>query len=368
MTVHIEAASLRGFVVEVFQACGLERDAAQTAADVVCYADEHGFTTHGTNALANIYAPRLRDGRIAPVTPSEVATDAGAVAVVDGNGGLGLLAMTAATDLAGRKAKTHGIGMVAVRGSNHFGSAGFYAQRLTQQGLIGMALTNCGPQGVAPPLGGALRMLGTNPLSAAVPSGEHPPFVLDMSTTAVATGKIQAAQLRGDEVPPGWLFSQDGSAVTDPSRYYDGTADVAWLGGPLATGGAKGFGLALLVDILCGPLAGAAFGPNRHALNEEASQADSNVGHVAIAIDPAAFGAASDFSGGMNELLGTLRACPPAVDGRPVTYPGAPEAGHAARSLAEGVELPDAVAAKLRSLAAELSVTEPVGLTSAVPA
>ncbi len=97
-------------------------------------------------------------------------------------------------------------------------------------------------------------------------------------------------------------------------------------------------------------------------------QADSNVGHVAIAIDPAAFGTASAFTSGMDELLSTVRACPPAVDGRPVTYPGAPEAARAARSLAEGVELPDAVATRLRALAAELSVAEPAGLVSVAAA
>ncbi|MFD0412825.1 Ldh family oxidoreductase [Streptomyces sp. NPDC127108] len=367
MSVLVQASDLRRFVTEVFAACGLETASAAAAADVVCYADEHGFTTHGTNALFNIYAPRLRDGRISAHAKAEVDRDAGAIAVINGNGGLGLLAMTAATDLAAHKASTHGIGMVAVHGSSHFGSAGFYSQRLSEQGLIGFALTNCGAQGVAPPLGGTVRMLGTNPLSVAVSSGEHEPFVLDMSTTVVATGKIAAAKTRGAELPEGWLYDSDGQAVTDPQRYFDGTADVAWLGGPLTTGGAKGFGLGLLVEILCGPLAGAAFGPTRKVLNGEPLP-DTDVGHVAIAIDPAGFRAPEAFAAGIDELLGTVRDCPPTRPGGKVAYPGAPEAARRARSLAHGVELPDAVAADVRALAADVGVAEPKALTTEVPA
>jgi LDH2 family malate/lactate/ureidoglycolate dehydrogenase len=250
--------------------------------------------------------------------------------------------------------------VVLVRNSNHFGSAGYYSLRLARAGLVGLVMTNCGPQGVVPPLGGSVRLLGTNPLSAAVPTGEKAPFVLDMSATVVATGKLAAARAAGSPVPPGWLIGRDGSDVTDPGAYFDQTADVAWLGGRLATGGAKGYGLALLVDLLCGPLAGAAFGPRREALDGEPVE-DTDVGHLALAIDPAAFGPVDTFRAAVDELLGTVEDCPPAGE-RVVTYPGAPEARMAGEAVALGVALPPAVVAKLTDLGQSLGVPLPAEL------
>lgn len=363
MTTRVGLNQLREFVTEVFVRCGLDHTAALAAAKVVCYADEHGFTTHGCNALANIYAPRLRDGRIDADARPTVVTESTAGAVIDGNGGLGLLAMTAAADLAGRKAREHGVGLVLVRGSNHFGSAGYYSLRLAKAGLVGLVMTNCGPQGVVPPLGGTVRMLGTNPLSAAVPAGEHPPFVLDMSATVVATGRLAAARAAGQDVPAGWLIGRDGSDVTDPAAYYDGTADVAWLGGRLPTGGAKGYGLALLVDLLCGPLAGAAYGPRTEALGGEQAE-DRDIGHLALAIDPGAFGPVEPFRAAVDEMLGTVQACPPAGE-RAVTYPGAPEARLASQAVALGVALPAAVLARLTDLGSSLGVPLPAELVAA---
>jgi len=377
MTARVDLGELRALVTAIFLRCGLDAGSAAPAADVVCYADEHGFTTHGCNALVNIYAPRLLDGRIDAHARTTVVRRAPAGVVLDAHNGLGLLAMTDAVDAAAGLACTSGVGLALVRGSSHFGSAGFYSLRLARAGLVGLAMTNCGQQGVVPPLGGAVRMLGTNPLSAAVPAATWPPFVLDMSATVVATGKLAAARAERRAVPPGWLVGRDGSDVTDPAAYYDETADVAWLGGRLATGAAKGYGLALLVDLLCGPLAGAAYGPRRSLLADGhngtgggrgtgdghggGKAEDRDVGHVALAIDPAAFGRASSFADAVDEVLSTVAACPPA-NGGTVTYPGAPEAARAADSAANGVALPPTVAAAIAALATDLGLALPAGL------
>ncbi|MGH8897242.1 MAG: Ldh family oxidoreductase [Egibacteraceae bacterium] len=366
MTTRVTPAQLRDLARDVFARCGLTDDDARTAADVVCYADRHGFATHGVNALVAIYAPRLRDGRINPAAEPQLVCETPAVAVLDGDGGLGLVTMTAAIDVAARKARQHGAAAVAVRNSSHFGAAGYYTHRLATAGLIGMAMSNCGEQGVVPPLGGALRMLGTNPLSAAVPASRLAPFVLDMSTTAVAAGRLNAARRDGHQVPVGWLVGHDGGDVTDPAAFYEGSADLAWLGGRLATGGAKGYGLALLVDLLCGPLAGAAHGPRSELLTSHGSPAeDRDIGHLALALDPAAFGDPSAIADRAQELLGVVAACPPAAYATEVTYPGAPEAKRALAADNDGVPLPDAVVAKLRELAAELDVALPEALRDA---
>ncbi|WP_432134833.1 MULTISPECIES: Ldh family oxidoreductase [unclassified Streptomyces] len=364
MTVRVPLADLSSFVRSVLAECGLDEQAAGTAADVITYADAHGFTTHGTNGLVNIYAPRLLDGRIAADAAPRVVRETSGAALLDGDRGLGLVTMDLAMDIAMDKARQTGIGMVAVRNSTHFGSAGYYTQKAAAAGLIGLAMTNCGAQGVAPPLGGTVRMLGTNPISAAVPVTEGVPFVLDMSTTVVATGKIKAAHREGREVPREWLVRHDGTPTTDPAAFMAEEADVAWLGGPAETGGAKGFGLALLVDLLCGPLSGSAYGP-RPGVLEGQPAGDDNVGHTAIVIDPSAFGSAHDIAAENRVLLDTVANSPAAAYAtRGVTYPGAPEAARYERSRREGVELPLPVAEGLTALAGRLGVTAPGALAA----
>lgn len=363
-SVTVDHTQLTTFVRTVLLRCGLDEPAATTATEVICYADIHGFTTHGTNALAGIYAPRLRAGSIRPDAQPKVVVETPTTAVIDGDNGLGAVTMVTAVDLAAAKARELGLGMVTVRNSSHFGSAGYYTNRVAADGLVGIVMSNCGAQGVVPPLGGVKRLLGTNPLSAAVPVSHGAPFVLDMSATAVATGKIRAAQREGRPVPEGWLVAADGSTTTDPDAYFAGHADVAWLGGTAQTGGAKGYGLALLVDLLCGPLAGAAYGPRPEALTETEPADDVNIGQVALVINPAAFGVAESFPTETRALLDTVSASP-AAPGQRVTYPGAPEAERAAVSYAEGIRLPQHVAVQLVRLGAELDVAVPAALTEA---
>lgn len=361
MTAHVPPAALLGAVRAVFVRCGLSTDAAGFAAEAVCYADRHGFATHGVNQLVNNYAPGLLTGRIPADAAPEMVGGLGAVAVVDGRAGLGLVTMTYAVDKAAELATEHGVGAVAVRNSGHFGAAGYYSHRLATRGMVGIAMTNCGAQGVVPPLGGAVRMLGTNPLSAAVPAGAVAPFVLDMSTTVVATGRVKAALRDGEEVPPGWLVSRaDGTPVTAPAAYAEETADVQWLGGSLVTGGAKGFGLGLLVDLLCGPLAGAAFGPRRAVLDGGPPADDTDIGHFVLALDTRAFG--DDVEARAGELLSTVAACPPAGYATSVTYPGAPEAARAHAADLEGVPLDKPVAAAFAELLRELDIEAPEGM------
>lgn len=359
MTVTVPVDTMSGFARRILSRCGLPETSASLGAEVVVYADERGFTTHGASALASIYAPRLLSSQIDPAAVPAVLMDNSATAVLDGRRGLGLLTATTGMDMAIQKAGKNGIGMVAVRNSTHFGPAGYYTHRAAQNGLIGLAMTNCGDQGVVPPLGGRVRMLGTNPISVAVPAGNCAPFVLDMSTTTVATGKIRAAREENRPVPQGWLAYTDGSTATDPDAYFNGSANVTWLGGTLVTGGAKGYGLALMVELLCGPLAGASHGPSPRRLTEGTQGEDTDVGHVLIAVAPAAFGAEARLSRGTREILETVSACPPAIAGGTVTYPGEIEAARAREARRSGIALPERVARDLTCLAEQLDLTVP---------
>lgn len=367
MTVRIPVQHLHQFTARLLTAAGVTPEKADIAAGVLTYADRHGFVTHGLNAAVNMYVPWLRSGRVDGKAAPRVVTETPAITVLDCADGLGVIGMTEAVDRAAAAARRVGVGVVAVRRSTHFGAAGYYSHRLATAGLVGLVMTNCGAQGVVPPLGGTQRMLGTNPLAAAVPGGRMSPFVLDMSTTVAATGRIKQARNQGQEVPSGWLIGRDGSDVTDPEAYYTGAADVAWLGGRLETGGAKGYGLALLVDLLCGPLAGAAYGPHQAALDATEPLEDRDVGHFAIALDPAAFGDPAAIGSNVDELLQTVSVCPPVAYADAVTYPGAPEAGHAERADTAGVPLSEAVAVNAATLARELGVTVPAELTTIEP-
>lgn len=366
MNPRISPIELHQFCTEILQRCGLGPAEATKATDVIVYADQHGFTTHGLNALVGIYAPRLLDGRIAAGAQPAVIVDAPALAVLDAGGGLGLLAMTTATDLAVTRARSQGIGLVAVRNSSHFGSAGFYSHRAAEQGMIAIAMSNCGAQGVVPPLGGTVRMLGTNPLSAAAPAPGGAPFVLDMSATTVATGKVRAGQREGRQVPAGWLVDADGHTTTDPDAYFAGDAEITWLGGRLETGAAKGYGLAILVDLLCGPLAGASFGPTPDLLEDASERPDTDIGHVIIAVDPTVADPAGSYPGRARTLLDTLVACPPSDQTGAVTYPGRPEAALAQEATRTGIALPRPVAVAAAALAGELGLRVPPALLDGV--
>lgn len=359
MTITIPLCELHAFGASLLECLGLSPEDAAVAADVLCYADARGLTTHGTGALATLYGPRLLSGRIDAAARPITVVEQGAIAVVDAKRGLGLVTMTFAMDLATALAQRFGVGAVTVRNSSHFGPAGYYGHRAMRKGLVGFAMTNCGMQGVVPPLGGRLRMLGSNPVGVAVPAGREVPFVLDMSTTVVATGKVTAATRSGASVPDGWLVGPDGADVNDPAAYHAGEADLRWLGGDVVTGGAKGYGLALLVDLLCGPLAGSGFGPRAETVGGGPPSSDDDIGHFALAIDPAAFGPPATFLRKVDDLLSAVRGCPPAAYATHVTYPGEPEARQAATAQTQGAALPEHLAEPLWQLATRLGVPRP---------
>jgi LDH2 family malate/lactate/ureidoglycolate dehydrogenase len=348
-------AELKRFETDVLVACEVPAPDAAAAADALVYADARRLTTHGLALLVSTYAHRLRDGTIAAASTCCVAERAAATAILDGRDGLGPVVATRALDLALELASRAGVGAVGVRNSSHFGAAGYYAHRASERGFVAIAATNCGTQGVVPPLGGSTRLLGTNPLSVAAPARTVPPFVLDMSSTVAATGRIKAAARAGEPVPDGWLRKPGGGATTDPQEYVAGDAEVAWLGGELATGGAKGYGLAVAVDLLCGALTGSGFGPRAAALADPAERADDRrVGHFFVAFDPAVWSAG--YADDADELLTSLVSSPACDGDAPVAYAGLPEDRRARRAEAEGVELPPAVLAAAEQLARELSV------------
>ncbi|PYC80520.1 lactate dehydrogenase [Streptomyces tateyamensis] len=350
------------FTAEVFAARGLPAARARTAAEALCYGDLTGLTSHGLANLTRLYLPLLDQGRTDPAAEPETLADLGAAVLRDDRRALGLWAAPAAMDLAVERAAAHGIGLVSVRGATHLGCAGFHTLRAARRGMIGLLAANCGRQRIARPPGGRAALLGTNPLSVAAPAGERlHPFVLDMSTTAVPTGRIRAAARAGQPIPEGWLADEDGAPVTDPAAFDRGEAHLLWLGSRPETGAYKGYGLGLVVEVLGALLSGAGLGPAPEALAGDGGPTgrDDDIGYLALAVAPGALRSGADFTREAAELFATLLDCPPVDPTAPVGYPGHPEGELAARQQISGVHLSPARFAELTELAAATGLTPP---------
>jgi LDH2 family malate/lactate/ureidoglycolate dehydrogenase len=329
--VQVPHERLHRLVTEQFRARGVPDDRARLAASALCHGDLCGFDSHGVFNLPRLYLPLFDAGRVDPRAEPVTRTDLGACATIDAGRALGLWAASEAMDDAIERARQQGIGLVSVHGATHFGCAGFHAARAAEQGLIGVVASNCGGQRIARPPHGALPLLGTNPLAVAAPALPEHPFLLDMSTTVVPTGKVRVAAGDGAAVPQGWLADDTGRPVTDPSAFDDGTAHLRWLGGDPDTGAYKGFGLGLVVELLAALLSGSALGPTREALLGDAGR-DDDIGYFVLAIDGERL--RPGFAEAARAMFGAVLDCPPAGE---VHYPGWWEAERAVRRRREGV-------------------------------
>lgn len=363
-TIRVPYPILLDFTTAVFAAHGLPAHKAATAAAALCHGDLTGTRSHGLANLTRQYLPLFAESRVDPNAELEITRDLGACVVVDAHRALGLWAAGAAMDLAVERAGTHGVGLVSVRDVTHIGCAGHHAGRAVDTGMIGVVASNCGGQRIARPPGGRLAMLGTNPLSVAVPVSAGPPFVLDMSTTVVPTGRVREAARAGQAVPPGWLVDDAGSLVTDPTAFEQGDAHLRWLGGSPETGVYKGFGLGLMVEVLAALLAGAAFGPDRAALLGDGRPAgrDDNIGLFLLAIAPDLLRPDGGFVRDAAVLFGTIADCPSTQDDQPVRYPGWPEAEHAERYRRQGIPMSVELFDELCAVAHDAGVAAPVAV------
>ncbi|XP_062588864.1 uncharacterized oxidoreductase YjmC-like [Saccostrea cucullata] len=310
---------LHSFVVRCMEAVGANSEHASVLADLIVAADTRGHYSHGLNRL-DMYVNSIETNTTSHgkgIEP-QIVKETVATALVEGNNILGPAVGKFAIDLAIKKAKEAGIGFVTVKGSNHFGIAGWYGMRAMEQGLIGMAFTNTSPLLV--PTRAKKVTLGTNPICVAAPAKDGDNFVLDMATTSVALGKIELQERKGESMPNGWAIDKEGKETNDPSAY----AGLLPLGGSEESSGYKGYGLAMMVEVLCGILSGANFGPNLRTWKDFEKVA--NLGQCFIAIDPSAF--AEGFAERMSELMEYCRRLEPAEKELPVKVAGDPERFH----------------------------------------
>ena len=217
--VRFDAAALTTFGTDVLTSLGVPDDDARLVSDSLVTADLWGHPSHGMLRLG-WYVARLDSGVMHPVTDPLLVVDAGAVALLDGCDGIGQIVTARAAEEAVRRAGEHGIGVVAVRNSNHFGTAAYFTRRIATQDCIGILTTNGSP--AMAPWGGRVKTVGANPWSIATPGGSHAPVVLDIANSGVARGKIYAALERGQQIPPDWATDAAGVPTTDPKAAIDG--------------------------------------------------------------------------------------------------------------------------------------------------
>ena len=350
---------LHEFARLAFESFGVPSADATRAADVLIIADLRGIDSHGIARL-RAYTEMLDAGRINPAPNVTTVRETPSTATVDGDNGLGLVVAPIANEIAMDKADQVGTGWVAVRGSNHYGIAGYYVLEALKRDQIGWSMTNTTK--MVAPLWGAERMLGTNPIAIAFPGLEEPPIVIDMATTAAAFGKVEMAVRRGTAIPDGWAIGGDGRPTTDPVEMAEHGA-LAPLGSERTRGGHKGYCLAAMIDLLSGPLAGANWGPFTPSFTlkypEPPRKVGIGLGHFCGAMKIEAFVDPMEFKQQVDLWIRTFRATKPAPESDGPLIPGDPEREAEARHREEGIPLIPAVIDDLRAVSELTGVAGP---------
>ena len=342
--------TLREFSTRIFLHFGVPKDDAAQAADVLACADLRGIDSHGVARLYS-YFGMLSEGHINPKPNISILRSTLSTATVDGDNGLGLVVGPRANRIAMEMAENAGAGWVGVCNTNHFGIAGYYVLQALQRDLIGWAMTNSTP--LVAPLWGVERMLGTNPIAIAFPAKDEPPIALDMATCAAAYGKIEIARRKNESVPLGWAIDSQGRNTTNPEDLINGGCLLP-LGSDRERGGHKGYGLAMMVDILCGALSGANWGPFTppFALRQKLPERSvgKGIGHFFGAMRVDGFRDADSFKRQIDDYVRTFRATKPAPGTNGPLIPGDPEREAERERRKSGIPLLMPVVEDLRAI------------------
>jgi LDH2 family malate/lactate/ureidoglycolate dehydrogenase len=334
---------LTDFAAAVLEAEGVPADDARLIGRCLVQAELWGHPSHGMLRLG-WYVARIRSGVVDPVAKPETVVDLGALALLDGREGLGHVLCAHAAAEAVRRAREHGVGMVGVRNSNHFGMAAHFSRMIAEQGCVGVVTTNGSP--AMAPWGGREKAVGANPWSIAAPAGGHGVTVMDIANVQAARGKIYAARERGATIPEGWALDAEGRSTTDPAAAIAGVI--------LPMGGHKGYAISFMMDVLSGVLTGGSFATG--VSGPQQAERRSGCGHQVLAVDVAAVADPRDFGRRMEALIAELKAVPLAAGFEEIYFPGEIEDRSRARREREGIEVPDKTLQALEQLAAETGV------------
>lgn len=349
------------FMTAVFVKLGLPEEDARLCSDVLMQSDKWGIESHGCNRFKPIYVDRIRKGILNPITKIDVLKETATTAVLDANDGMGMVASKKAMDMCIEKAHKYGMGMVAVRNSSHYGIAGYWANLAAKENMIGITGTNARPS-IAPTFG-VENMMGTNPLTFAMPTDEDFPFLLDCATSIIQNGKIEYYARIGKDTPAGMVIGRDGSTLTDSAQILkdlrSGNAALAPLGGIGETlAGYKGYGYAAVVEILSAALQSGIFLKDLDGKDENGNLRPYHLGHFFIAIDTDAFMGAEAFKKTAGDILRNLRNSQKAPGQDRIYTAGEKEYDVWMYRKDKGVPVTEAVQKEFIQLRDELGLTE----------
>ena len=342
---RLGAETLRGFTRKAFEQVGVPNDDAAHIAALMIEADLQGSDGHGVFRLPQ-YIRRIQAGGINPQPKIRIERERAAMAVVNGDNGMGHLVMRFAAHTAIQKARSAGSAWVGVRWSNHAGPASLYAKMPMREGMIGMYFA-VGNANHLPPWGGVEMLLSTNPIAVAVPAGAQPPVVLDMATTVAAFGKVKTRAQRGETMPEGWMVDREGRPLTDPKRMDEGFL--------LPIGGYKGYGMALVFGILAGTLNRAAMGREVIDFNHD-DATPTNTGQAIVAIDISAFDEVQAFRERIDALGRDIRGSERMKGFERIFLPGEQSHAKFIERSREGVPVPSPLLAALNGLGEKLGI------------
>jgi LDH2 family malate/lactate/ureidoglycolate dehydrogenase len=341
------AKRLEAFIASILKAMGLSEEDAAVCAARMTESDLRGVDTHGIFRLPH-YCQRIRAGGI-NLRPTVRAVRENAVtALIDGDNAMGHVVLTHAMQVAIRKASEAGLAWVGTFNGNHAGCAAVYSTMPLAHDMIGVYMTVANGNHM-PPWGGVERILGTNPISFAIPAGKEPPIALDIATTVVAQGKVKLAAQKGETMPVGWMIDRKGQPLTDPKRAGEGFL--------LPIGGYKGYGLNVVIGMLAGILNGAAFGRNVVDFTKDVAS-KNNSGHMILAMRVDNFQSVETFKNEMDRVIREIRESERMEGVDRIWLPGEMEFYTMRERLERGIPLNAALIEELRRLAKELDAPD----------
>jgi LDH2 family malate/lactate/ureidoglycolate dehydrogenase len=339
-------ANHRAQIKAILLGWGMPEDNAETTSEILSWADLHGVDSHGLSMIPG-YDGLRRSGRAKMDARPKITKESPVSALVDGGGGLGHVPGHFAMSAAIAKAQSAGVGIAVVKHSAHFGAAGFYSLMAAKQGLVGMSCTSASGIQAAPTFGKQAR-LGTDPWSFAAPSSDGVPFLLDMATTTVAAGRIRNKANENLPTPDGWVLDAEGNPSNDPLVAKQKGGFLTSLGGSPENSSYKGYGLAVMVNILASCLSGATLVTDPMHTKKPVGM---DIGHFFMAIDPNLFRESGDFQSDVASFMAALRGTTPVDPSQPVMVAGDPQWKYAEARTANGIPVGAGLLNQVRQIA-----------------
>ena len=327
-----DAQTLHRMARAALEKAGAHSKMAEAAARHLVRAEEQGLPTHGMSRVP-FYCSMLRNGRADGAAQPAMLSERAGACLIDNRDALPYVAVQWAVEEAIQRARRNGIGLAGIRNSAHVGVLGIHLAPVAEAGLVGFAFTNS-PAAI-PAWGGRKPLFGTNPVAAVFPRGNQQPIVIDLALTTVVRGKIMMAMRRGERIPEGWALDRHGQPTTDPKEAIEH-------GSLFPIGGAKGAMLALMFELICASLTGAAIGPEADSFFSEQGN-KPRIGQVFIAIDPDGLSGKTKYLERVETVVAAMLADPG------VRLPGARRFA-AEKSAAQGIEVPDELLAQIEKL------------------